>query len=599
VTLIQGAVRAGVAGLLSLTAAEAAARQAAVPSVHETVVVTGTVAPEPLGNIGRAMTVLTPEDLAGLPLTSLADALRLLASVDVRERGPRGVQSDFSLRGAGFGQALVLVDGTRLNDAQSGHHNGDIPVAFDDIERIEVLHGAGASLHGADAVGGTINVITRRRAPRLTGGLAVGQHALVETALSLGLVRGERSAHVVSGELLRSSGFMPVRDHDTRLARYQATLRRHTTVSIAHLDKAFGAAGFYGPAPSREWTDQTLGRIEHRFEDARGWLGRADASYRTHGDRFLYDERTPALSENAHRTHAVTAHLRGTRTVAASTQLGVGAGGGSDWIYSTNLGEHAFARGSAFAELRQGLGSRVFVHPALRVDAYSRFGTAWSPALSVTGRATPHLRWRASTGRGFRVPTFTELFYTDPNHQASGALRPETAWSVDGGGDWVRGRWTGGFTVFRRWEQDVIDWVRASEAERWRTTNVRQVRTAGIETSIRRRFAAGGHVALEYARTTSGAPALDLLSKYVLEYARHALAASASAEWRSLSLGARLELRQRAGSRTYQVIDLRVARRFGGFSLYVDALNTFNTQYQEVRGVDMPGRWVKAGVRLR
>jgi outer membrane receptor protein involved in Fe transport len=286
--------------------------------------------------------VLTRDDLAGLPLTSVADALRLVASVDVRERGPRGVQSDFSLRGASFGQALVLVDGTRLNDAQSGHHNGDIPVALADIERIEVLHGAGASLHGADAVGGTINVITRRRAPRLSADLAVGQHALVETAFSAGLARGERSAHVVSGELLRSSGFMLARDHDVRLARYQAMLRRHTTVSIAHLDKAFGANGFYGPAPSREWTDQTLGRIEHRFERGSRWQGRADASYRTHGDRFIYDERTPALSENAHRTHAATAHLRATRMITPSAELSVGAGGGRDWIRSTNLGEHTF-----------------------------------------------------------------------------------------------------------------------------------------------------------------------------------------------------------------------------------------------------------------
>ena len=68
------------------------------------------------------------------------------------------------MRGANFGQMLVLVDGVRLNDVQSGHHNGDIPVPLDAVERIEVLHGPGASLFGADAFGGTVNVITRRDA---------------------------------------------------------------------------------------------------------------------------------------------------------------------------------------------------------------------------------------------------------------------------------------------------------------------------------------------------------------------------------------------------------------------------------------------------
>ena len=93
---------------------------------------------------------------------SVADALRLVSSVDVQSRGERGVQTDFTVRGAGFGEALVLVNGVRLNDPQSGHHNSDIPVPLESIERIEVLLGPGSSLFGADAFGGAINIFTRR-----------------------------------------------------------------------------------------------------------------------------------------------------------------------------------------------------------------------------------------------------------------------------------------------------------------------------------------------------------------------------------------------------------------------------------------------------
>lgn len=111
---------------------------------RQTVVVTAAATPVELGSVTRTLTVITRDQIAELPVRSVADILRLAASVDVRARGGFGVQSDFAVRGASFGQMLVLVDGVRLNDAQSGHHNGDIPVPVEDIERIEILHGPGS-----------------------------------------------------------------------------------------------------------------------------------------------------------------------------------------------------------------------------------------------------------------------------------------------------------------------------------------------------------------------------------------------------------------------------------------------------------------------
>src|SRR5690606_7128487 len=141
-----------------------AAAQTPLPPYRQTVVVTGSAAPTELGSVSRTLTVITREQIAALPVHSVADALRLVASIDVRARGERGMQSDFAVRGASFGQMLVLVDVVRLNDAQSGHHIGDIPVPIDAIERIEVLHGPGSSLYGADAFGGAVNIITRASA---------------------------------------------------------------------------------------------------------------------------------------------------------------------------------------------------------------------------------------------------------------------------------------------------------------------------------------------------------------------------------------------------------------------------------------------------
>jgi len=91
----------------------------------------------------------------------VADFLKLDPSVDLRERAPNHIQADLSIRGGTFGQTLVLVDGMRVNDAQTGHHNLDLPLPVESVERIEVLKGSGSAFYGSDAVGGVINLITR------------------------------------------------------------------------------------------------------------------------------------------------------------------------------------------------------------------------------------------------------------------------------------------------------------------------------------------------------------------------------------------------------------------------------------------------------
>ena len=590
------------AGLLGAGAAPAVVQAQPSPAtaptdIRETVVVTGSVSPDALGSLGRTIVILTKEDLARLPVSTPIDALRLVPSVEVRERGPRGVQADFAIRGAAFGQALVLVNGARLNDAQSGHHNGDIPVSLLDVERIEVLLGGGASVHGADAVGGAINVITRRAGPRFASDIAFGQHDLVEAAAAVSLA-ARPVEHVFSGEFNRSTGFAPHRDHDVKLARYQGTIQTRTTLSLAYLDKEFGAAGFYGPSPSREWTDQTLVSGEHRFEPHGSSLLSIDGAYRSHGDRFVYDWRRPELSDNQHRTHAVSGNARWRTALGAATQLSLGASAGRDAVDSTSLGEHTFSRAGGVVELRQAIGSRLVVQPGVRVDHYNVFGTAWSPAIAASGWILPTLRWRTATGRSFRVPTYTELYYRDPNHLASDDLVPERAWSTDVGVDAYARGWTASATAFGRWDEDVIDWVRAVPTERWHTTNIRDVDTRGVELGVTRRLGAALW-AMRYTGLRAEAPTLALLSKYVLDYAPHALSLSGATTWRRIDLGSHVTYARRADGREYWVTDLRVAYPVGRAEVYADVANAFDQAYQEVKGADMPGRWVKVGLRLR
>jgi iron complex outermembrane receptor protein len=571
---------------------------------RQSVVVTAAAIPIELGSVTRTVDVMTREQIAALPVQSVADVLRLMSSIDVRARGERGVQTDFAVRGASFGQVLVLVDGVRLNDAQSGHHDGDIPVPLDAVERIEVLYGSGSSLFGADAFGGTINIITRRGAVKPSLVVQGGSFGYAAARGDVGMQRGA-VAETVDASVDRSGGFMDDRDFATTILRSRTGFGARSSLTVAFLRKEFGANNFYGGnAPSREWTNQTLIAADRGFGEVGGWDVGADASYRTHGDRFVFNQLNPALSDNRHRTHEVLGSVKASRRVGSGGSVTIGGEGGGNWIRSSNLGDHDLARISGFGEWRQALGTAQ-IDASLRADRYSEFGTSWNPAVGVGWWASRAVRLRASTGRAFRVPTFTERYYSDPANLARPEVGPERSWSTDAGADlFLSGGWLLQATVFGRADHDVIDWLRATPAERWRTYNVRDVTTHGLELAARKGIGRSSFVQAGYTYVDLNAAAVTQLSKYLLDYAPHSFVAAGSLTAPGeLRLAPRLEYRRRtrsSGTSDDVVLDLRVARRISSlFDVMVDGTNLFDQRYQEIAGVDMPGAALTVSLAVR
>jgi iron complex outermembrane receptor protein len=570
---------------------------------RQTVVVTAAARPVELGSATRTLTVITRQQIEAMPVHSIADVLRLASSVDVRARGERGVQTDFALRGATFGQMLMLVDGVRLNDAQSGHHNGDIPVPLDLVERIEVLYGPSSSLFGADAVGGTINIVTRRQSSE-SAAIEAGSFGLAAGRAQADMSRGV--AHASAGVSFdRSSGFMYDRDFKTAILRSRTSFGSQTGLTVSYLWKEFGANNFYGGnAPSREWTNQTLIAADHRFAEAGGWSIDSQASYRTHGDRFLFNQEMPALSDNRHRTHAVLVMASGSRPVAGRGSLTLGLEGGADWIRSTNLGDHETARISAYGEWRQEVGGGVQLESLLRVDRYDEFRTSWNPSVGAGWWVTPSLRLRGSVARAFRVPTFTERYYSDPANQAREDIGPETAWAEEAGADvLIGGGWLLQSSVFARQDSDVIDWLRPTVADKWQTYNVRDVSTVGFEVGIQRTLGSAAFIHAQYTALDVDADTVDQLSKYVLDYAPQSLTAAASIQLpAAFRLAPRVEYRRRSrstGSSDYVLVDTRVAKRINrNFDLFVDGTNLFDVSYEEIAGVAMPGAAVSISLGI-
>jgi outer membrane cobalamin receptor len=565
------------------------------PRISQEVFVTATVTPIPTTALSRSVASITRSDVEQLGLRSIIEAMRLIPGVDPRARGPRDVQTDFSIRGATFGQHLVLADGMRLNDSQSGHHNGEIPLPSVAIDRVEIVSGAGSSVHGADALGGTINVITRRDAHAIAT-FAAGQYGLYDTQASAagGLLPDNWTA---AGWASHSDGFMDDRDFTLGGVAVRGTMARSLTLDVRHQRRAFGANGFYGPSPSKEWTDQTLAAARWQHTGTT-WTTTTGVVFKNHGDHFLWDINRPGFAENRHRTNSVDANVEFRRPVRGAA-LAVGGSAGGDGVQSSNLGDHEYTRISGFAELQVPIHTRTSLQAGLRIDEYSSFGSSVSPTASFATSVTSDLRVRASAGHAFRIPTFTELYYSDPNSVGSANLRPERGWTLDGGLDWTHGDWMASASVFRRWDEDVIDFVRPAPGQRFQATNVRDVTATGFETSLTHRWASA-LVRLSYAGLDVDAPDLTLESRYVLEYAPHQTGVSVAVP---IVLGARLAVnldhRIRRDGQNYALVGTRVSRPFRRVDLFLDASNLFDETYTEIKGVAMPGRWVSGGVTVR
>src|ERR1700735_4092844 len=142
-----------------LTICADAQQKPALPSVDTTVVVLGSPIPVSEQESARAV-VSVDAQRAPLAFHQIEDYLRTDSSVDIQQRGGGGIMADISIRGASFEQTLVLVNGLRMDNAETAHFNLDLPVPLIALDGIDVLHGAGSTLYGSDAIGGAVDFMT-------------------------------------------------------------------------------------------------------------------------------------------------------------------------------------------------------------------------------------------------------------------------------------------------------------------------------------------------------------------------------------------------------------------------------------------------------
>jgi iron complex outermembrane receptor protein len=575
----------------------------------ETMVVLGSPVPTPLAESPASVVVLP---VAGQALTvqSEQDLLRQDSSVFLEQRGAGGGQADIVLRGGTFEQALVLLNGFRIDDAQTSHHNLDLPIPLDAMDSIEVLHGAGSTLHGTDALSGVVDFLTAAPAGnslRLrAGGGSFGSDE--ESALAA-ISRGRWSSRITAGRNA-STGFTADRDYrnqDASIESWAATRLGITDLLFAGSDRAFGANQFYGPYESWE-------RTKGWFAAVRQQLGSKDVAafgYRRHSDEFVLLRDNPSVYENNHIDGSWQASLRHTVSIASRPALLFGLESDGDSIQSNNLGLHARNRGAGYVDLD--------LHPAkahwslsagAREEGFSG-GPQWAfaPHLGASLRVAGNLKLRASAGYGFRIPTYTDLYYSDPTTVGNPDLKPELAWSGEAGADWTAGgRLTLSVTGFYSRQHDTIDYLRASPAMQWQAANLSGLRFAGAEAMLTWKPARRQTIRVAWTGLAGAQPSLNgLQSEYALNYPvenfhgewtaqlPHGIVATNAVEVVKIYQQAGIALWNRSA---YPVWSAALLRDTGRTRPYLRLGNLSNTGYEQIDGVAMPGRSITGGISL-
>jgi iron complex outermembrane recepter protein len=565
----------------------------------EEIVVTGTFTPVAATETDRSVSVIDTRENSVL-YGHWMDYLQLDPSIDLQQRGADGVQADLSIRGSGEGQTLVLLNGLRMDDVQSDHHDLDLPVPTQSIERIEILRGAGSTFYGSDAVSGAINVITGPpKYSEFRVGAAVGNFGVNQETLSASFLTGKLDEQLSVARDF-SSGFIADRDYRSLTifsnSGAQTALGR-TLVMLGYSDKPFGADQFYGDFPSWERTKSWFAGLKQDL----GSKTEFDFGYRRHSDEFILVREDPSEYENNHVDESWQASLRRKQSLGQHSTLFYGGEGFYESINSNNLGQHNRSHGAAYADYDVLALSRFSFSIGAREELFDSHGSEFSPSLAAGIWLKAGWKLKGSASRAFRLPNYTDLYYSDPANIGNPNLLPETAWSYEGGLLWDRGaRYKAEVTVFDRREHNDIDYVRSSSTDPWQAENIGRLNFIGVETSLEVRLPRRQTLEFAFTGLHGAQSALNgLQSKYLFNYP----IADGVITWQGVLPGnfvarTRIGVTDRFGRDPYGIWDASVGREFHNVAAHLGFSNLTGTQYQEIEGVVMPGRSVVFGIEF-
>lgn len=632
--------------------------------------VAGSMSPLTALQSARLVTVITRQQIEAAAAQTVNDLLKLAVGVDVRQRGGFGIQTDISIDGGTFDQITLLLNGVNISSPQTGHLAADFPVSIADIERIEVLEGAASRVYGASAFGGAINIVTkgyatsraahtddspaadaRRSAFGVEAGVHGGSYATfggdARAAFSTKGASGGVGGAALSALYQRSDGATTNSD----FARGNVFLQGgydaddfRVSFQAGYSQKSYGANTFYSAA----YPDQYERNTRYIVSAGAETKGRVRIHPEVYWQRLIDNFeliRGTTTGENFHRSDVHGARVTAdVRWLLGHTAAGVELR--EEGIYSTSLGHPIsgelrhqpphedifYSRHDSRTNLSFNLEHNILLprftasigvlaNKNTRFDSHLRF----YPGIDVAYTPAAHWRLFASYNKGFRLPTFTDLYYKSPTHEGNQGMRAEESHCLQLGAAYRTSVADATVKAFYHRGNDLIDWVMYDADDVFHSAGF-DLDNWGVQAQTAVRFTEVFHRADAYLqRLTLGYTFMHqhrrddqpfFKSNYAMEYLRHKfvatldhrivsrLSASWSLRWQDRE-GSYIRYREAQSTgelvpySPYATLDLKLRWTARHYELWAEATNLTNHRYFDLGNIPQPGLVILAGARLR
>ncbi len=581
-------------------------------SNDQVIVVTAERRSQTLLQSPSSVAVVTRAQIEARKSFDIVDAIRLLPGISVAQSGTFGKSASIFLRGTNSNHTLVLVDGVRANSPQDGRFDiGQIPI--ENVEQIEIVRGPASALYGSDAIGGVINIITRRgQGPLRTGGEL--EYGSFNTQKQVVTVSGASDKNRISFSAFRNKTDGNFRNDDFRdlgaSVRFDRALSSSANLAlIARTSSAkFGVPGqeFLSYDPNQRGTsrDSTLSLAYTNQVGLRNDRVTVGIYDRRLTDDDTQDPTNPApnpsrFSNRVLSLDAQTGYRFNQNTVTGGFELRRES---ANIFSSSSFGDSAYDRSTRtsalFAQDEFKSGAFTLV-PGVRYENNSQFGDFTSYRLAGAYNVNPETKIKASFGTAFKAPPFDSLYF--PNF-GNPNLVPERSRGFDLG---VRRELNnrGGveLTYFNNRIRNLIGFDSTTSLP----INVNTARTSGAELSYDHdlgsglRFITGG----TYTQTHSSSgpllrrPKFNLNSDLLYQHGPYDIDLGVIAQGRRFDADFVNEFtaREYAG---FARVDLAFGYRLkNGVQPFIRINNLLNRRYEEVAGYPAPRFNIVFGVR--
>ena len=562
----------------------------------------------PFSENSRTITVISSQTIKQSTATNVADLLQSVSGIDVRRRGTDGMQSDLYIRGGQFNQTLILIDGFKTEDPQTGHHTMNMMIPLENIERIEIIKGPAARVFGQNAFTGAINIVTKSKVDeQLKINVGTGSYDKLRLGTTAA-TKLHKSNHFVNVEYNGSQGYRENTDYENLnyfLKSSISTNQQPVDVIATFSDRKFGANNFYTNSldyNEYEETQTSLVGVSTSMIKNK-WTLKPRLYWKRGQDMFLLKREDPSFSRNFNITNKVAAEVNS----SFKNNLGV-TGIGMDLsettLSSNNLGDQNRTAINLFLEHRFLLiNKQLDITPGVSLSYYSDFDFQAFPGLDVGYKFSNNFKIYGNIGYSYRVPTFTEMYTSIPNFLAGNAnLKPEKALAEELGVKYNYNSLELSGAIFKRDAEDLIDYIKETEeSPLFVAQNLRKITTTGFELNATYWFT----VLNNTQRINLGYTFLDddyydtnvYASRYLINTSikHHFTGVFDFTIAKCIKPSITYRYVERP-TNTYNIVDVKIATELKSISLFFLINNLFDTEYYEKVNVIMPNSNVEFGL---